>query len=97
MVSAAGRPRCQAWRGSIGARELSHQAPGTDQLNGLLAAPRFHTLVNRSRAFEIHWARARIVVEKCAYRNLTLLLTRYDTNEQFGLLWDESRLLETSH
>jgi hypothetical protein len=46
---------------------------------------------------ESNWARARIVVEKCAYRNLTLLLTRYDTKEQFSLLWDESRLLETSH
>jgi hypothetical protein len=44
---------------------------------------------------EIVWARARIVVEKCAYRNLALLLTRYDTKEQFSLLWDESRLLET--
>ena len=41
--------------------------------------------------------RARIVVEKCAYRNLTLPLTRYDTKEQFSLLWDESRLLETCH
>jgi hypothetical protein len=42
-------------------------------------------------------ARARIVIEKCTYRNLTLLLTRYDTKGQLGLLWDESRLLETSH
>ena len=46
---------------------------------------------------EDHWARARIVVEKCAYRNLTLPLTRYDTKEQLSPLWDESRLLETSH
>ena len=30
-----------------------------------------------------------IVVEKLAYRNVTLLMTHYDRKEQLGLLWDE--------
>ena len=36
-------------------------------------------------------ARARIVVEKYAYRNVTLLMTHYDTKEQLSLLWDKVR------